>query len=190
MKKAILIHGWPQKEEFFDLSQPSPSNNQWFPWLQKQLSVNGYNVQTPEMPNAYEPKYEIWKETFENCRPDENSTLVGHSCGGGFLVRWLSENDVKVGRVILVAPWIDPNKNEIDPTFFEFEIDENIFQKTAGITIMHTDNDFEDVMRSVEILKDKLKEVRLLEFKGKGHFCKSDLGSEAFPELLSEIIEG
>lgn len=187
MKKAILIHGWSNKEDYFNMNNPSESNNHWFPWLQKNLIVKGFDCQTPEMPNGYEPNYEIWKQTFENLKPDESTVLVGHSCGGGFLARWLSENSAKVGKVILVAPWLDPQKNSIDPDFFNFEIDENILKKTDGLTIIYSDNDYEDVMKSVEILKDKLKGVKLLELKGKGHFINSSLGTSEFPELLNAI---
>lgn len=187
MKKAILIHGWPEKEDFFDLSNPSSSNSQWLPWLQKQLVIKGVSTQTPEMPRSYEPNYSLWKETFENLKPDEDTLLVGHSCGGGFLVRWLSENDIKVGKVILVAPWLDPKK-EIDPEFFDFEIDENLQNKTSGVTMIHSDNDYEVVNTSVSVLKETLKDIKILEIKGKGHFIISSMGTDEFPELLKECL--
>lgn len=118
MKNAILIHGWPGKEEYFDPNIPSPSNSHWFPWVQHQLLLKKIEAQTPEMPKAYEPNYEAWKEMFERFEINENSILIGHSCGGGFLTRWLSENDVRVGKVALVAPWLDPlPEKEIDPAF-------------------------------------------------------------------------
>ncbi len=188
MKKAILIHGWSEKKDYFDMTIPSDSNNHWFPWIQKHLSVKGFDCQTPEMPNGYEPNYEVWKNTFENLKPDENTILIGHSCGGGFIVRWLSENNLKVGKVILVAPWIDPDKNNIDPEFFNFEIDDNLQNNTSGITMIYSDNDYEDVSKTVEILKERLKNIKLLELKGKGHFIISSLGCVEFPELLEEIL--
>jgi len=188
MQKAILIHGWSEKEDYFDMSIPSDSNNHWFPWIQKNLAVKGFDCQTPEMPNGYEPNYEVWKNTLENLKPDENTTLIGHSCGGGFLVRWLSENNVKVGKVILVAPWLDPEEM-IDPEFFNFEIDENLQEKTKGITMFYSDNDYEDVTKSVNTLKEKLKVIKLVELKGKGHFIISSLGSVEFHELLEEILQ-
>lgn len=188
MKKAIIIHGWSEKEDFFNMNIPSDSNNHWFPWLQKNLSVKGYNCQTPEMPNGYEPNYGLWKEQLENLKPDENTTLVGHSCGGGFIVRWLSENKIKIDKLILVAPWIDPEKNNIDPEFFNFQIDKNLKEKTNKLVMMFSNNDYEDVMKSVNILKDELKEVKLIELKGKGHFVMSSMDGVEFPELLEEIL--
>lgn len=58
MKTAIIIHGYFTKEEFFDVTRPSPSNDHWFPWIQKQLLLNGILTQTPEMPSSYAPEYE------------------------------------------------------------------------------------------------------------------------------------
>jgi len=88
----------------------------------------------------------------------------------------------------LVAPWIDPDKDNIDPKFFDFEIDEDLQIKTSGVTMIYSDNDYEDVTKTVEILKEKLKCIKILEFKGKGHFIKSSLGTNEFPELLKEIL--
>lgn len=72
--------------------------------------------------------------------------------------------------------------------FFNFGIDENLQEKTKGITMFYSNNDYEDVTKSVNILKEKLKGLKLIELKGKGHFITSSLGSVEFPELLEEIL--
>lgn len=190
MKTAIIIHGWPDKEEFFDPLTPSPSNNQWLPWLQKQLGMNGWNAQTPEMPDAYEPNYEKWKSVFEQYRLDENTVLVGHSCGGGFLVRWLSEQGVRVGKVILVAPWIDPT-NELGEgnDFFRFTIDSNLSSKTSnGITMLYSTDDDDVIAQSVHTIESTIQNISVRKFTDKGHFCIGD-GVAEFPELFEEIIK-
>lgn len=189
MKTAIVIHGYNDKSEFLDPNRPASSNDHWIPWLQKQLLLNGIETQTPEMPGFYEPNYERWKEMLEKFNPDENTILVGHSCGGGFLVRWLSENNVKIGKVVLVAPWLDPG-HMIDPNFFKFEIDSDITYKTKdGLTIMYSTDDYQDILKSIEILKSKLKDVKFQEFTGKGHFVLDSLKTEKFPELLKTVLE-
>lgn len=190
MKTAIIIHGWPDKEEFFDPTTPSPSNNQWLPWLQKELGMKGWSVQTPEMPDAYEPNYEKWKAIFEQYHIDENTTLVGHSCGGGFLVRWLSENNVKVGKVFLVAPWMDPAHEERGHVsdFFDFEIDPRLSDRTDGVTIFVSNDDEESMLKTVELLESTLKGYFTKRFEDKGHFTIADMGTREFPELLDSII--
>src|SRR3989344_7820689 len=110
MKTAIIIHGMPDREEYYDVGRPASSNCHWFPWIQKQLLLKDIVAQTPEMPVPYNPEYNAWKKVFEGFYPDEETILIGHSCGAGFIVRYLSENNIKVGKVVLVAPWIDPNK--------------------------------------------------------------------------------
>jgi predicted alpha/beta hydrolase family esterase len=115
---------------------------------------------------------------------------VGHSCGGGFLVRWLSENkDKKVGKVVLVAPWLDPNKTKgKDNDFFDFTTDSFLVSRTQGVTIFNSDDDMEAVHVSVKQIMDSISNVKLIEFQNKGHFCLGDLKGEAFPELLDEVL--
>ncbi len=108
MNNAIIIHGTCDEEEYFSDAYPSLSNSHWFPWLQKQLLIKSIFTQTPEMPEAYKPDYEKWKHEFERFSVDKETILIGHSCGGGFLIRWLSENKVEIDKLILVAPWLDP----------------------------------------------------------------------------------
>ena len=95
-QNAILIHGTCNKVEYYSDEYPTLSNSHWFPWLSKQLLISDIPTVALEIPNAYMPNYTTWKKEFERFDIDSETILVGHSCGGGFLVRWLSENDVKV----------------------------------------------------------------------------------------------
>lgn len=186
MKTAIIIHGYNDESEYQDASRPSASNDHWIPWIQRQLLLKGVEAQTPEMPGFYKPNYEKWKEMLERFDLNENAMLVGHSCGGGFLVRYLSENNVKVGKVVLVAPWLDPD-HVIDENFFKFEIDENLVQKTAGLTVMYSLDDSPEILQCINTFKSKLKDAEFQEFKDKGHFVLGSLKTEKFPELLENL---
>lgn len=189
MKKAILIHGMPSEQEFLDHRNPSPANNHWFPWVKSQLSLQGIMVQAPEMPIPFRPDYDKWKEDFEKLSPDEETILVGHSCGGGFLVRWLSENNVKVGKVVLVAPWVAPHNLQIVPGFFDFQLDPNLVSKTTGVSLMISSDDESDELETAKMLEDQVQGIKMLKFADKGHFCVGfNLKSEEFPELLEEIL--
>jgi predicted alpha/beta hydrolase family esterase len=184
--KAILIHGTCDKDEYFNDDYPSLSNSHWFPWLQKQLLIRGISTQTPEIPDAYQPVYEKWKEEFEKQQVDENTVVVGHSCGGGFLLRYFSENNVKISKFIMVAPWLDPERVKTD-AFFEFTIDKDLVQKVREIHLFVSSDDMKDILVSVEKIKNKLPDLILHEFADRGHFTKGDMGSEQFPELLSVV---
>ena len=191
MKNAVILHGLPDKEEYYDPNFPAQSNAHWIGWLHKQLQLNDIFTQAPEMPLCFKPEYKIWKKEFERYDIGPSTLLVGHSCGGGFLIRWLSENkEAKVGKVILVAPWLNPDDNPKYYTgdFFEFDIDSKLIDRTAGIIIFRSSNDFSDVLKSIDILKAKIKDIKICEFKDYGHFCDRDLKTDAFPELLEECL--
>lgn len=184
MKNAILIHGTCDSEEYFNDEYPSLSNSHWFPWLQKQLLIKGVYAQTPEMPDAFMPDYNKWKKEFERFDVNENTVLVGHSCGGGFLLRWLTENKVKIDKLILVAPWLDPNRSKTTD-YFDFEIDQNLNSRVNKIHIFVSENDDGDVLRSVEMIEKSLLGAELHKYKDMGHFTFGAMKTVEFPDLLA-----
>lgn len=188
MKNAIILHGRPDKEEYYSDEYPSASNSHWIPWLQKQLLMRDIATATPEILFSFEPQYELWKTEFERYNLTAETILIGHSCGGGFLVRWLSEHpDVSVGKVVLVAPWIDPT-HELENDFFKFRIDPGLVTRTRGVTIFSSDNDEEPIQKSVELLSKTMSDIKVVPFHNYGHFTLGDMGTEVFPELLEEVI--
>lgn len=194
MKNAVIVHGKPGKDEYYDAKYPSSSNFGWIPWLQKQLVMHDIDAQTPEIFKAYVPEYAIWKKEFERFDITPETILVGHSCGGGFLVRWLSNNpDVKVGVVVLVAPWIDPNK-ESTKDFFEFTINPKLASQARHFIIFGSDNDKENVQQSIQIIRDACPDIEYKEFHNYGHFCFGDIPelnmpTLEFPELVEECLK-
>ncbi|HEX5448191.1 MAG TPA: alpha/beta hydrolase [Candidatus Saccharimonadales bacterium] len=193
MKNAIILHGRPDDWEYYGLKYPAQSNSHWIPWLQKRLHAKDIFTQTPEIPMSFRPDYNTWKKEFERFDVGVQTILVGHSCGGGFLVRWLTENKTtKVGKVVLVAPWLNPEDSPKSETgnFFHFEIDENIAGRTSGLTIFVSDNDEETIHKSVDIIKATVKNLKVREFRGKGHFTHEYMPDDTFPELLEECLAG
>lgn len=192
-KTAILIAGRPDADEYYDAAVPTNSNNHWFPWLTKQLMINDILTVSVEVPKPWQPRYDVWKKEFERFDITPDTMLVGHSCGGGFLVRYLSENKaVHVGKVILVAPWINPENNPVSDTadFFDFEIDVDFPARTAGVTIFNSDDDQATIHTSVELIRAAAPNVKYREFHGYGHFCLENLKTEAFPELAEALLNG
>ncbi len=188
MKNAIILHGSCDAAEYYDGQYPSLSNSHWIPWLQKQLLTKDYSVATPEVAGAHEPTYKKWLDEFVRYDISDETVLVGHSYGAGFLIRWLSENkDCQVAKVFLVAPSIDPDR--LDTTdFFDFTIDKDLASRTEGITIYYSDNDEDSVQKSLVIIRNNLNNARYREFQGYGHFSAEEMESVAFPELLEEIL--
>jgi predicted alpha/beta hydrolase family esterase len=188
MRTALILHGTPEREEYFNPDLPATSNSHWIPWLQKQLLINGIATQTPEMPHAWNPQYPIWKKEFERYDLDESSILVGHSCGGGFLTRWLTEHpQVRVDKIVLVAPWVDPFRRKTTD-FYDFEIDPSLASRANNLTIFHSDDDMEEVQESVRRLRRIISGAKYREFHKYGHFCIETMNTSAFPELLEVVL--
>lgn len=188
MKNAILLHGRPSKAEYYDKGVPSASNAHWFAWLQKQLLTHEIKADTPEIPHAYKPQWDIWLREVGRFDIGPETILVGHSTGGGFWIRYLSEHpDIVVGKVVLVAPWLNVN-HEDDIDFFDFEMDIEIAKRTESLTVFCSDNDSEDILSTVAYLRKTLPGVRFVDFHDYGHFCYKDLKTDAFPELLNQLL--
>ena len=186
MKKAIILHGMPPRDEFFSSEFPSPSNRHWIPWLQSQLIRKDILTQTPELPKPYAPEYGAWKAVFESLKPDDQTILIGHSCGGGFLVRWLSENKVHCPQLILVAPWMNP-VGGTDTQMFGFDPDPGLINRVGRTDILISSDDDPSIIDTVDVLRKAYPEAKVHEFEGKGHFTENDLGSTEFPDLLDLI---
>lgn len=181
MKQVILIHGSPEEKEFYDPSFPSPSNCHWFPWIQKQLAFYGILCQCPEFPQPFDPAYEAWVQVFEQFSVNEETILVGHSCGGGFLLRYLSEHpNIAPKRVVLVAPWLDPEK-ELSTPFFDFVIDAELATRT-DLQVFISSDDENEILISCERIREMFPNATYHEFTDREHFCTPE-----FPELFETI---
>ena len=189
VKNAVILHGKPDpgQEEYYNPVFPSSSNSHWLPWLQKQLIIHDVSAQTPEVPNAWKPDYGTWQKEFERYDITSDTFLVGHSCGAGFIVRWLSEHpDVRVSKTVLVAPslGIDWDTNG----FFDFEIDPKLTERTQELIIFVSDDDRDAIQQAVRRLRAALPASKYREFHSYGHFCFEDMKTTEFPELRDELL--
>lgn len=189
MKNAIILHGQPSKEEYYDPSMPSMSNAHWIPWLQGQLLKNDIATATPEVLFSYEPDWNLWKQEVERYDITSETILVGHSRGGDFWLRWLSENkDKRVGKVVLVAPSVG-YLTEDDNFFGHYNIDSDLKSRTSDLVLFASDNDHQHMIDSAGEIRSIIKDINYREFHY-GHFTLRGIGRPEFPELLDELISG
>lgn len=160
----------------------------WIPWVKKQLITKGIETETPHMPSPWEPDYETFKIEFEKYCVDENTILIGHSCGCSFLVRWLGDNKKRIAKLILVAPWKIPDGDDRKrKEFYTYAIDESLKERVGDVVFFTADDEESAGKESLKIFHRVLG-GRVIELKGHGHYCLNDMGTEAFPELVNEIF--
>jgi len=187
--KCIIIHGCPSNAEKAMNEETRTHDKHWIPWTKEQLISKGIAVETPLMPEPWEPNYNKFKEEFEKYSVGEDSVLIGHSCGCAFLVRWLGDAKQKIGKLILVAPWKIPDAdNENRREFYTYPIDELIKERVNKIVMFTADDGEEEGKESVEIFNKSLG-GKIIELKGHGHYTMGDMGTTEFPELIKEILE-
>ena len=187
-RNCVIVHGSNDSEK--EALKGKPENlRHWKPWLQKSLEKKGIKASNDLYPKDWAPDYLAWKKVFEKNKVDENTTLVGHSAGCSFILRWLSENKKKVDKVVFVAPSIYKSEKYKKLRFKDFEYDTSLKQYFNELTIIYSDTDDEDIIRSSKEIHFKI-DGSLVMLKGKGHFTYEDMGSEEFPELLNSILNG
>jgi len=187
-KKCIIIHGCPSDAEKVMDSKTRTYDKHWMPWLKTQLIKKGISTETPSMPAPWYPDYKKFKKEFEKYIVDENTILIGHSCGCAFLVRWLGETKRKIFKLILVAPWKIPDENDTyRPKFYNYPIDVKIKDRVREIIMFTSDNEEEDGKKSLKMFHDILG-GKIISLKNKGHYTLGDMGTEEFPELLNAIV--
>jgi uncharacterized protein len=189
-ENCIIIHGCPSDKEKAMNPQTRTHDKHWIPWVKQQITSKGIKVETPLMPKPWEPQYDRFKKEFEKYEINENSILIGHSCGCAFLVRWLGETKKKIKKLILVAPWKIADENKADKfrkAFYEYPIDETIKDRVGAIIMFTADNEKDNGKKSLKIYHKSLG-GKIIELKGHGHYTLGDMGTTKFPELIKEIL--
>ena len=159
----------------------------WQNWLQFQTEKDhDVIMQIPKFPHAHAllMKYDEWEKVMDFQDINENTTLIGHSAGGGFVLKYLAKHpQLKVKQVILVAPWIDTDNFQSNGFYKDFDLNNNIVQQTTdGIDMLASSDDMSDILSSIDKIKQNMPDIRVHNFTNYGHFIFPE-----FPEILDII---
>lgn len=145
-----------------------------------------HDVIAPRMPNAMNAKYKEWKMYFEKYIPHlENGVqLVGHSLGGIFLAKFLSENifPKTIGATFLVAA---PYGNTDSYSLADFVLPDSLellSKQSPAIFLYHSEDDPIVSFTDLHTYATKLPGSIVRTFSDRGHFDQ-----ESFPELIADL---
>ena len=148
---CIIIHGCPSNVEKAMNPETRMYDKHWMPYLKRELASQGIETQTPLMPDPWDPVYEKFKNEFEKCFVNDQTVLIGHSCGCAFLVRWLGETKRTIKKLILVAPWkIAQKSSPLEKAFYNFDIDKTLRSRVEEIIMFTADDEEEDGKKGLE----------------------------------------
>ena len=198
MKQQLVhIHGGdPHKsyEEYISFLKSYVIENleyfkrrKWKETLQERLGDN-FDVIAPKMPNDRNAKYLEWKIWFEKFLPflHDNVILVGHSLGGIFLIKYLSENTFhkKIKAAFLISAPYDNDASDYSLADFVLPKSLEQFKKQTGkIFLYHSKDDQVVPFLDLKKYQKELPTAKIFVFNNRGHF-----NQEEFPELIKDVL--
>lgn len=200
MKKQVLvIHGGTTFEGYSEYEDSIFNKNidlerirffaDWKSGLQSNLGGE-FDVFNPNMPAKDNAKYEHWKIIFEKIvdKLDNDLILVGHSLGGIFLAKYLSENNLgkKVIQLHLVAAPFD--NDELGESLGDFKINKDLLYKIEAQSdntfIYHSSDDPIVPFSHSQKYLSHINNSKMCELHDRMHIWQ-----ENFPELVENITK-
>lgn len=193
-QQIVLVHGgtaFSSYEDFLSslhsrkVSLEDLQAKGWKQNLQERLGSE-FEVIALSMPNKLNAKYLEWEIWFNKYLPflHDDVILIGHSLGGIFLAKYLSENKlpVRIRATIFVAAVFNQSEKLLLADFV-LPADLHLLEEQGGeIIFMHSKDDLIVEFSHVESYQKLVPSAQIVQFEDKGHFCL-----ETFPEL-EEIV--
>lgn len=193
MQQVVVIHGGDSfatyedyitflKEFEIDFER---SGKGWKALLGETLGES-YTIISPSMPNKQNAKYEEWKIWFEKYIPilKDDVVLIGHSLGGSFLSKYLSEERLPIrirATFIIAAPYDEDDGRKL----VEFTPPNSLklLEEQGGEVFLYHSSD-DPIVDFSELSKytQRLPQAHPRIFTDRGHFIQ-----EEFPELVKDI---
>lgn len=165
----------------------SDENENFYPWLVGELSVDGSLAKTVVYKSPLEhAEPEIIDDLSTRVSLDENTVLVGHSLGGVMALKLLEQSGVKIAKLVLVASFANPRFKDKARAFedklswnFDFE---KIKQNAREIIVLSDSTDHIVPEDSAVELSEKLN-ARMVSFEAVAPHIKG----EEEPEVLAAV---
>ena len=154
-----------------------------------QDSLKGkYDINYPRMPDEDNPNYETYKAKIneELKKIQSKVVLVGHSLGGCFLLKYLSENKIDndiAGMFFIATPFWGTGGWQ----YKGFTIDHDFASKLPAkppVFFYHSTDDETVPFSHLALYAKKLPHAKIRKIAGRGHQLKNDL-SEVVQDIMS-----
>lgn len=162
-------------------------NDNWFPYLKKELEGLGVEVVASEFPDNYLARESYWVPFLKNqLHADDQSILVGHSSGAIAAMR-LAETDKLLGTVLVGAYHTDLGiTTEKQSGYFDRPWNWDAIKANQKWIIQYaSENDPWIPIEEARFVHTKL-DTEYHEFLDQGHFGGDYIKLE-FPELLGSL---
>lgn len=180
MKNYFIVHG-----------SFGNSKEHWLPWLQEELSNNGYQVYNFDYPVGLDKQsFESWSKVLDKYKDkiNKDTIFIGRSIAPIFIVKYLQKNSLKINKLISISGFNGfinlPDYDAVNKTFLLDEI--KGFKKLCKHRICYiSKNDPYVPYYLLDMFTKNIKAKVVLKEDG-GHF-NIDSGYETFEDLLNFI---
>ena len=183
--KVILVHGYNGIPKIFE-------------YFRDELAKRGYEVIAPSFPTQTDITKESYFEVFDAYKDDftDATAVVAHSVGNILLVKYLCENNLKVGKYISLAGFGKPFEVDsrddlngvIKPLTLSTEEKEQVKNLINYRYAIYSDDDH---IVPFQVLKQYVEDISAEDhfIPGIGHMGRKS-GLEKLPEVVELIDEG
>jgi len=182
----VFCHGVmpPELDWYNKIYNPIKS---WKDWLQFTVEADHDVVmQIPKFPHAHVMfmQYNEWENIMNRQDINEDTVLVGHSAGGGFIMKYMVLHpELRVRQIVLVAPWLDVEGFQPFNFYGDTDLRDGMVRRTKnGIDLVISNDDMPYILSSADKIIKNMPSVRVHWFSGRGHFISNEL-----PEIMSII---
>ena len=184
MENYFIIHG----------SFSSPYSN-WIGWLHDFIEDEGKQVYVPDFPiGVGYQNYENWSKLFKYYLDlgliNENTIIIGHSIAPVFISKFLTENKVKVKKLIFVCGFnqylgINEEYDAVNRSMY-FDNLEEIKKYADEIICFYSDN---DPYVKYEVEKDFADKIATEQvFIPKAGHINSESGYDTFEQIINYLF--
>ncbi|MFH1077891.1 MAG: alpha/beta fold hydrolase [Patescibacteria group bacterium] len=146
----------------------------------------GFEVFLPRMPKGDDAKYLEWKIYFGKLLPlvDPGAILIGHSLGGVFLAKYLSEEKVPkhIAATFLIAAPYWPSGDEPTGGFDLPSSLEKLAKQGGEMFLHHSKDDPVVPFADMERYRKALPHAHVRIASDRGHY-----NTPVFPELIDDL---
>lgn len=163
----------------------------WFPWLENELTKKGYDVYNLNYPTPENQNFENWSKILDSHidKITENTTFICHSISCAFLIKYCTLNNIKIDKAFFVSGfnnyYFKPDFDKINKSMFTNEV--SIFKDYCqDITCIYSKNDPFITFEELKNFADSINAKHLV-YENAGHFNEK-FGYKKFDDLLKIIF--
>ncbi len=175
-KKIIIIRG----------NGNSGPNENWFPYVKKELEKIGLEVINKEFPDPELAREKYWLPFIKSLGADENTILIGHSSGAVAAMRFAEKNKI-LGSVLVGACYTDlGDEDERKSGYYNRPWEWEVIKNNQKWIVQFSSIDDPYIpVEEPRYISQRLQ-TEYHEHTDEGHFG-ADKNKIAFPEIVTVI---